>query len=152
MNTLVKPTSDLANAIDDGLTAHPNSDATVTDGTGKSTSPRPAEGSEMNSGNETNTIPESPARRAIRLYFDQAMESNAGISALRWRQANLEITGTISARSWLFGVLREYDRKGETGGWDMQLSTSPHPEFNGNMLIKDITIGKAGTMTNNEGL
>lgn len=91
-------------------------------------------------GNQEIRPPESPIRRAVRLYFKEARQSQAGISARAWWAANPTILGTIKEDIWLLRVLAEHDNKGKAGRWALRMISRPHPDFDGNVLINDILV------------
>lgn len=103
---------------------------------------RPAGRIEADSGNEEIKPPESPIRKAVRIYYKQSMQSGEGISARRWWASNPSFMGDINEETWLLRVLAEHDNKGRDGGWAIHLVCRPDPNFNGNVLISDVTILK----------
>lgn len=111
----------------------------------KAKTTRPVGQIEEDSGNEETRPPESPIRRAVRLYFRQSMKSNEGISARRWWAANPSMLGEINEETWLLRVLAEHDNKGQDGSWAIRLASRPDPNFDGNVLISDVTISKKAT-------
>lgn len=103
---------------------------------------RPAGNVEDESGNQNIQAPESPMRKAIRRYFKEASQSPEGISARAWWGANPTFLGTVKQEIWVLRVLTEHDNKGKLGRWKLHLNARPHPDFDGNVLIKDVVISK----------
>lgn len=97
------------------------------------------------SGNQQIHLPESPIRQAIRLYFKEARQSAEGISARAWWAKNPAFLNGIQEEIWVLRVLAEHDNKGRVGKWQLRLKSRPHPEFDGNVLIKDAVISKRST-------
>lgn len=110
--------------------------------TTKAKTTRPAGRIEEESGNEEIKPPEPPIRKAVRLYFRQAMKSSEGISARCWWAANPSILGDINEETWLLRVLAEHDNKGRDNDWAIRLTSRPAPNFDGNLLISDVMIAK----------
>lgn len=108
----------------------------------KSRAARPAGHIDNESGNEKIAPPESPIRKAIRLYFKEARKSDMGISARDWWAANPVVIGAVKEEIWVLRVLAEHDNKGKAGKWSLRLVSRVHPEFDGNVLINDVLIGK----------
>lgn len=108
----------------------------------KAKTTRPAGRIEEDSGNEEIKPPESPIRKAVRLYFKQATKSSEGISARRWWATNPSMLGDINEETWLLRVLAEHDNKGKDSGWAIRLASRPDPNFDGNVLISDVTVLK----------
>jgi len=108
----------------------------------KTRTTRPAGRIEEDSGNEEIKPPESPIRKAVRIFFRKAMMSNEGISARKWWAANPSIMGNINEEIWLLRVLAEHDNKGKDSGWAIRLISRPDPVFDGNILINDVTVLK----------
>ena len=50
--------------------------------------------------------------------------------------------GTVKQEIWVLRVLTEHDNKGKLGRWKLHLNARPHPDFDGNVLIKDVVISK----------
>jgi len=108
----------------------------------KSKTARPTGTIEDEPGNQQIKAPESPIRKAIRLYFRDARQSQAGISARDWWAANPIILGYIKEEIWLLRVLAEHDNKGKVGKWHLRMISRPHPDFDGNVLINDVLVSK----------
>lgn len=108
----------------------------------KNKSARPAGHIEEESGNEEISPPESPIRKAVRLYFKEARKSGSGISARDWWAANPVILGGVQEEIWLLRVLAEHDNKGQAGKWSLRLASKPHPDFDGNVLINDVIVSR----------
>ncbi len=108
----------------------------------KSRTARPAGHINDESGNEKIAPPESPIRKAIRLYFKEARKSDIGISARDWWAANPVVVGAVKEEIWVLRVLAEHDNKGKTGKWSLRLISRAHREFDGNVLINDVLIAK----------
>lgn len=116
---------------------------TISDTAGaKSKTARPTGRIEEESGNEELSPPESPIRKAIRVYFREAGKSADGISARKWWAANPVILEGTSEEIWLLRVLAEHDNKGKAGRWSLQLHSRPHPDFDGNVLINDVFVSQ----------
>lgn len=103
---------------------------------------RPTGRIEEDSGNEEISAPVSPIRKAIRLYYKEAMKSGEGISARAWWAANPINLGGVQEDIWLLRVLAENDNKGQAGKWAIQLDSKPHPDFDGNVLIHDVIVSR----------
>jgi len=103
---------------------------------------RPAGIIEHDSGNEVIKPPESPTRKAVRLYFSEASKSDAGISARDWWAANPAYFDTLKEEIWLLRVLAEHDNKGSAGKWSLKLTSKEHPQFDGNLIIKDALVSR----------
>ncbi len=108
----------------------------------KSRTARPAGHINDESGNEKIAPPESPIRKAIRLYFKEARKSDIGISARDWWAANPVVVGAVKEEIWVLRVLAEHDNKGKTGKWSLRLISRANREFDGNVLINDVLIAK----------
>lgn len=93
-------------------------------------------------GNVVIAPPELPIRRAVRLYFKQARASATGISARRWWAENPSVVGDTKEHMWLLRILTEHDNKGKAGMWNLKLDFRRHPHFDGNILIRDVTVSK----------
>lgn len=109
---------------------------------GKGRTKRPAGRIEEDSGNEDIKPPESPIRKAVRVFFRKAVTSNEGLSARKWWAANPSIVGNVNEEIWLLRVLAEHDNKGRDGKWAIRLISRPAPEFDGNILINDVVVLK----------
>ncbi|MFZ2301124.1 MAG: hypothetical protein WAW10_04525 [Gallionella sp.] len=105
-------------------------------------SARPAGQIEDASGNTVVETPESPIRRAVRIYFKEAGKSVQGISARDWWASNPIIIGGIKEEIWMLRVLSEHDNKGKAGKWSLRLEAKQHPVFDGNILVKDVIASK----------
>ena len=103
---------------------------------------RPAGQIEEISGNTIVKPPESPIRRAVRIYFKEARKSVQGISARDWWASNPVVLDGIKEEIWLLRVLLEHDNKGKAGKWSLRLVTKQHPVFDGNVLVKDVVASK----------
>lgn len=88
--------------------------------------------------------PESPIRKAVRLYFKEAKASERGLSARAWWAANPVLLGNTKEEIWLLRVLAEHDNKGKNAAWSLRLTATPHAVFDGNILISDVTVLKRG--------
>jgi hypothetical protein len=108
----------------------------------KSRTARPAGNVDEEPGNQQIQPPESPIRKAIRLYFKDAKRSQEGISARDWWATNPSVLGSIKEEIWVLRVLAEHDNKGKLGQWQLRMNSRPHPDFDGNVLIKDVVISK----------
>jgi len=94
------------------------------------------------SANSTVRAPESPIRKAVRMYFKEAKTSEAGLSAREWWAANPIVLGGIKEEFWLLRVLAEHDNKGKSGAWSLRLFATQDQEFDGNVLINDVRVSK----------
>ena len=103
---------------------------------------RPAGNLDEEPGNQQIQPPESPIRKAIRMYFKDAKRSSEGISARDWWAANPIVLGSIKEEIWVLRVLAEHDNKGKLGKWQLRMNSRLHPAFDGNVLIKDVVISK----------
>lgn len=103
---------------------------------------RPAGQIEETSGNSIVEPPESPIRRAVRIYFKEAGKSVQGISARDWWASNPVVLDGIKEEIWLLRVLSEHDNKGKAGKWSLRLDTKQHPVFDGNVLVRDVIASK----------
>lgn len=94
----------------------------------KSKTARPEGSVDDEPGNQEIKPPESPIRRAVRLYFKEAGQSREGISARNWWATNPIILGNIKEDIWLLRVLAEHDNKGKAGNLlkPVPSSTWPH--------------------------
>lgn len=108
----------------------------------KSRTARPAGNLDEEPGNQQIQPPESPIRKAIRMYFKDAKRSPEGVSARDWWAANPIVLGNIKEEIWVLRVLAEHDNKGKLGQWQLRMNSRPHPDFDGNLLIKDVVISK----------
>jgi len=108
----------------------------------RSRTARPAGQIEVDSGNSVIDPPESPIRKAVRIYFKDASKSVQGISARDWWAANPIMLGEIKEESWLLRVMSEHDNKGKGGKWSLHLVTTQDPVFDGNVLLKDVIASK----------
>lgn len=97
---------------------------------------------EETSGNFIIEPPESPIRRAVRIYFKEASNSVQGISARDWWVSNPVVLDGIKEEIWLLRVLSEHDNKGKTGKWSLRLVAKQHPVFDGNVLVNDVITSK----------
>lgn len=108
----------------------------------RSKTARPEGSVEDEPGNQEIKPPEPPIRKAVRLYFKEAMQSSEGISARAWWAANSMVLGSVKEDIWLLRVLAEHDNKGKAGRWVLRTVSRPHPEFDGNVLINDILVSR----------
>jgi len=97
---------------------------------------------EETSGNSIIEPPESPIRRAVRIYFKEASKSVQGISARDWWVSNPVVLDGIKEEIWLLRVLSEHDNKGKAGKWSLRLVAKQHPVFDGNILVNDVITSK----------
>lgn len=103
---------------------------------------RPTGQIEEASGNSILERPESPIRRAVRIYFKEARKSVQGLSARDWWASNPIVLDGIKEEIWLLRVLSEHDNKGKAGKWSLRLVTKQNPMFDGNVLVKDAITSK----------
>lgn len=87
-------------------------------------------------------VPESPIRKAVRAYFKLSCDSSEGISARKWWAENPILLDGIKEDLWLLRVLVEHDNKGKAGKWSLKLTSRRDPEFDGNILIKDVIVSR----------
>jgi hypothetical protein len=105
-------------------------------------SSRPPGRIEQTPGNTVIAPPESPIRKAVRLYFRAARNFPEGISARKWWAENPSIIGDTKEHMWLLRVLAEHDNKGKAGMWNLRLDFRRHPDFDGNILIRDVIVSR----------
>ena len=94
------------------------------------------------SGNLILKAPEPPIRRAVRLYFKEALKSNEGISAREWWGANPAFLKDTREDIWLLRVLAEHDNKGKSGGWSLRMKSTRDAAFDGNVRINDVVVSR----------
>ena len=109
---------------------------------GKSRRTRPAGFIEEELANEALKAPESPIRKAIRLFFREAAKSIEGVSAREWWGGNPVVLGGFSEDIWLLRVLAEHDTKGKEADWMLRLISHSDSTFDGNVLISDAIVMK----------
>ncbi len=79
----------------------------------------------------------SPLKRAVRQYFDEAVQSSSWISAREWWCRNPASVGAVREDVWLLRILAEDERHGSTRRWRFRLDATPQPHFDGNLIIRD---------------
>lgn len=87
-------------------------------------------------------IEESPLKKAVRLYYKAARQSEKGLSARRWWANNPMLLDGIHEESWMLAVLARHDKKRRTATWSLRLLSRRDPDFNGNLLVRDAIVSR----------
>ena len=85
-----------------------------------------------------------PIKKAVRAYFAEVAGSPEWISARLWWCRNPSLIGNVREDVWLLRLLAEDERAGAGRKWSFRRIATPHPVFDGNLIISDILAGRPG--------
>ena len=89
-------------------------------------------------------VAQSPLKKAVRAFFNEAANSTEWISARRWWLEHPSMTASIGEDVWLLRLISEDEREGRSAKWIFRRVERPDPVFDGNVQIHDVMAARKG--------
>lgn len=83
-------------------------------------------------------VAQSPLKKAVRAFFNEAADSPEWISARRWWFEHPSMTASIGEDVWLLRLISEDEREGRSAKWRFRRIERTDPIFDGNVQIHDV--------------